>query len=76
MENDGVCLLEREERKREGDGKQKAREREGQRERERVHERIGKESGTGSSIILIQTPLLVHSLQTFPLSIFSAFKLL
>ena len=29
-----------------------------ERERERVHERIGKESGTGSSIILIQTPLL------------------
>ena len=59
-----VCLLEREERKRERNGKQKVREREKERdrnrdrERERVHERIGKESGTGSSIILIQTPLL------------------
>ena len=53
-----VCLLDREERKRERTGKQKARERDREWVRERVHERIGKESGTGSSIILIQTPLL------------------
>ena len=37
---------------------QRERRRERERERERVHERIEKESGTGSSIILIQTPLL------------------
>ena len=52
-----VCLLEREERTREREMENRRPERDRERERERVHERIGKESGTGSSIILIQTPL-------------------
>ena len=57
-EGQRVCLLEREERTREREMEIRRPERDRERERERVHERIGNQSGTGSSIILIQTPLL------------------